>query len=379
MTMEMANQPKLAAYRQEMNGRDLELFPPDINRSMSIFSVEISQQNQGVRFALAAIKGVGRQAMQALVDERNSNGIYANLFDLTRRLGTKVVNKRILENLIKAGALDCFEANRQQQLLSIEKALRDANAHADAITSNQVALFSADGSVPPPALVESEEWPALERLSYEFETLGLYHSAHPLDGYKAILDGLNVSRASDVLDGTSNGDRGLERLAGVLVAIQEKKTERGRFAFARFSDASAQFEIMIYAELLERVRESLTVGRAFVITVDVRADNGDVRLTASAIEPIELRTDQTTSEVEIALDNCDSAIALKPLLTVENEGKGAQVKFVIPANDGSQVVLELPEVFALCYSRRTDAEQASGVLDIKQRAQTIGSNSTRLN
>ena len=379
MTMEMANQPKLGAYRQEIRGRDLELFPPDVNRSMPIFSVEDREQNLGVRFALAAIKGVGRQAMQALVDERKSNGAYKDLFDLARRLGTKIVNKRILENLIKAGALDCFEANRHQQFLSIERALRDANAHADAIASSQVALFSADGSAPPPKLIESEEWPALERLSYEFETLGLYHSAHPLDGYKAVLDNLDVNPASDILDGTVNGDRGLERLAGVLVAIQEKKTERGRFAFARFSDATAQFEIMIYAELLERARDSLTVGRAFVITVDVRADNGEVRLTASAIEPIELRADQTASEVEIALENCDSAIALKPLLTVENERKGALVQFVIPAKDDLQVVLALPEVFALCYSRRTDAEEASGVTNIKQRARSMGANSTRLN
>ena len=117
MTMEMANQEKLAAYRHEMRGRGIALLPPDVNASLPTFSVEDQPANgapatSGVRFALAAIKGVGQAAMEALVAERKAHGAYRSLFDLTRRLAGKGCNRRLLEALVKAGALDGLDANR---------------------------------------------------------------------------------------------------------------------------------------------------------------------------------------------------------------------------------------------------------------------------
>ena len=112
MTMELANQEKLAAYRQEMEKREIKLFPPDVNASNALFKVEDAEGGPGVRFALGAIKGVGRQAMEVLAKEREQNGPFEDLFDLTARVGHKSLNRRLLEGLIKAGALDGLGSNQ---------------------------------------------------------------------------------------------------------------------------------------------------------------------------------------------------------------------------------------------------------------------------
>jgi DNA polymerase-3 subunit alpha len=286
MTMDRANQDKLGLYRQEIARSGIRLLPPDINFSDATFAVEDGPDGAAIRYALAAIRGVGLQAARALVEERAAHGPFADVFDLVARAGGKVLNRRLLEALIRGGALDALHGNRQALLEGIELALRYGNAHAAQAASDQASLFGGlleQAPLPKPALPEVADLPVLERLQQEFDALGFYLSAHPLDGYRVTLDRLGVT-ASDQL--TACGGQRV-KLAGVVLGKQERATSRSRFAFVQLSDPSGTYEVTVFAELLGRARERLESGEPLLIEGEVRIEGDAVRVLAGSIERLD--------------------------------------------------------------------------------------------
>jgi DNA polymerase-3 subunit alpha len=366
MTMEMANQEKLAGYRHEMRGRGIPLLPPDVNASLPIFSVEDGTgEPAGVRFALAAIKGVGRAAMAALVAERDARGPFKSLADLTSRLAGKGFNRRLLEALVKAGALDSIEPNRARATASLDAAIAYATAVKAAEDSAQTGLFGAGGeTVPEPRPVEAVEWDPHERLAHEFAVLGVYLSAHPLDGYAGSLESLGVLPAAQVFASPERFNGQMVELAGVVVAKKEKRTERSRFAFVQLSDASAQYEVMLFADALEQSRDLLEIGSSVVLTADIRTDGDEVRLSGQRLRPLDGASDRLDRLVDIVIDEPAAAIRLKPHL-VEG-GNGADVRLVLRLPDRREVVVALPEAISLTYAKRPTVERLAGVLGIHE-------------
>ncbi len=205
MSLELGNTDKINGFRRELDRLGIALLPPDINRSGVEFTVEEisekggekgSEGRRGVRYALAAIKNVGAQAMRALIDERETNGPFADLLDFARRLDPRAVNRRQLENLAIAGAFDRLDANRARVFAAIETLLRFANAAVAERESNQVNLFGgakAAAKALAPMLPKTDDWPVMERLRREYDALGFYLSAHPLEAYAARLDRIDVT------------------------------------------------------------------------------------------------------------------------------------------------------------------------------------------
>ena len=365
MTMEMALLEKLASFRNEMQARGLPLYPPSVNRSLPVFSVEDGEDGLGVRFALAAIKGVGRQAMETLVEERRTNGPFEDIFDMVRRCGTKVLGKRILENLTKAGALDDFSPNRRRMARAIEPAMAYALACNHEGDADQAFLFGAEATQPAlPRLEEVADDPTLERLGNEFDVIGFYLSAHPLDGYKPLLARLGAEPIAELREVAARAQGRPVTIAGVLVAKQEKKTERSRFAFLQVSDPSAKVEVMAFAEVLEQSRDLLEVGRLLLFSVDARLDAGEVKLAAIRVEDLAAREGEAQDGVEIVLDDLEGALLLKDVLAGV-DGAGAPVRLVLGLGQGREAVLDLPRAFALPYGRRPDVERIAGVVAVR--------------
>ncbi len=366
MTTEMASQEKVAAFRQEMAGRGLALLPPDVNRSLVRFAVEDTARGPAVRYALAAIKGVGAQAMELLVLERQRGGPFADLFDLVERVGPKVLNRRLLEALVKAGALDALDDNRRRSLEGIETALRHGHAAVEAAASGQASLFggASEARPPRPPLPSVEDWPALERLQNELEAIGFYMSAHPLDGYRTALQRMGVVASSDLPAHLASGGRSRVTLAGVVIAKQERATERARFAFVQLSDATGQYEVALFSDLLSQVRELLEGHALLLVDVDARLDGEAMKLTAQHVEPLERRVErQAAGTVEIRLRDLDTAQRLRPLLAAE---RGARVRLVVELPAGERLVVALPEAFTLAYARRADLGRVPGVVEVRE-------------
>ena len=158
---------------------------PDANVSDTNFKVEAAGRGiAAIRYALPAVKGVGRAAMEDLVTERNTNGPFKDIDDLAARLDTRVLNKRPMENLVRAGALECLNPNRRQVFEGLETIFETAAAAAVERNSNQMGLFGGEAAPNPKIkLPEVKDWPPMERLAEEFSAIGFYLSAHPLDSY----------------------------------------------------------------------------------------------------------------------------------------------------------------------------------------------------
>jgi DNA polymerase-3 subunit alpha len=366
MTMECDNQEKLAAYRNEIRQRGIPLYPPDVNRSKARFIVEDGPEGTGVRYALGAIKGVGAAAMSQLVEEREAKGLFKDVCDLMARCGARVINKRLLESLVRAGALDGLAANRRQLVDAADLLLRYAAASAEAAESAQVSLFGGTGiaEVPRPALPLVDDWPALERLQMEFDVLGLYLSAHPLDGYQAALARLGVVSGERLRQVAATGEGGRFRLAGVVASLQERVTERTRLARVVLSDHASQVEVTVFSELLSQTRELLQGSVPLYIEADARVDGDNLRLTAQRIQKLDDVADQAQAAVEIRVADPTVALKLKPMLERRAQS-GARIRLVVPVPGEEEAIFMLPQDYLLASGQRLDVERLAGVLAVR--------------
>jgi len=362
MTMDRANQDKLTLYRQEIARMGIELRPPDVNHGDADFTVE----DRAIRYALAAIRGVGVQAVEALVAERTAGGPFADLFDLAARAGGRILNRRLLEALIKAGALDRLHGNRRQALDAIDLALRYGAAHVEQATSDQVSLFGTlmeQPELPKPRLPEVADLPELERLQQEFEALGCYLTAHPLEGYRASLARLGVTPSDQLA--LCGGFR--VKLAGVVLGRQERSTARSRFAFVQLSDPSGVYEVTLFAELLGRVRELLDANQPLLVEGDVRLDGDLVKVQAVALEALDAALanggPRMDSQVEIRLADATAVGGLADLLGPHGDGS-ARVRVVLPLDAAEEVAIELGDDHRLALVRRIDLERRAGVVSV---------------
>ena len=374
MTMDCGNQDKLNLYRQEIVKSGIPVLPPDVNFSFATFVVEEpgaenGQEQAGIRYALAAIKGVGAHAIEQLTEERDANGPFSDLFDLTARVGTGVLNRRLLEAMIKAGALDAFDDNRQRLVSAIDAALRYGAAHAEQEASTQESLFGAGmGSVdlPKPKLPEIDDLPVLERLQQEFSVLGFYLSAHPLDGYRSSLARMDVVDADQLLH---HGNKRV-KLAGVVLGKQERTTARSRFAFVQLSDPTGTYEITIFSELLGRARDLLEGDQPLLVEGEVRLDGDIVKILASSIDALDhavsngkARSGSAAGRIAIRLADPSAADKVGRLLGPHGDGS-ACVRLVLALDDAEEVTIDLGEQHRLALGRRIDLERQAGVLSV---------------
>jgi len=292
MTLDMGNTDKLNQFRAELGRLGTALLPPDINRSEVDFAVEPDPKtgNPAIRYALAAVKGVGAQAMRDLIGERTQNGAFKDLFDFASRLDARSFNRRQFESLVKAGAFVSLNPNRAQSLAAVDLLLRQANLAAEERTSKQESLFGGidSGFAERPKLPVVEDWPPVEKLQHEFDAIGFYLSSHPLDPYGKSLERAGILQFVDLPAALAAHSSTRFKFAGIVVGKKERTSARGnRFAFVSLSDMSGVFEITVFSDVLGQTRELLDSGQPLIATVDVRSEEQSLRLTAQKIEPLD--------------------------------------------------------------------------------------------
>lgn len=293
MTYDMHNTDKLTLYRQDLLRAGIPLFPPDVNQSQAVFAVE----NNGIRYGLAAIKNVGLQAMESLVKERSENGPFKNLADFCERLDGKMVNKRQLENLIAAGALDSLlepeNITRRQVFDAVDFLLSQNHLRRQEKINKQTLLFGGNQQVQAaltlPA-VKAKAWGLLESLQKEFEALGFYQSAHPLDIYKDSLQVLKLTNSQDLAMKASENLTAVN-VVGIILFKQERTSKNGqKFAFVGLSDTTGVYEIALFSEIYQQTRDFLNPGTAVYVTAGLRAEGESYRLTAQSLELLDHKT-----------------------------------------------------------------------------------------
>lgn len=316
MTLDLHNTDKLAHFKQELDRLKIPVLPPDVNASEAEFSVEFKDGQGAVRYALAALKNVGETAMRALVAARRQGGPFKSLTDFAERVEPQVLNRRSLENLVKAGAFDKLEKNRARVVNGLDTLLRYAQLTQAERASSQVSLFGGDRvAIPPPELPKCDDWPPMERLNQEFGAVGFYLSAHPLDAYQTLMDKLNVMPAADLVSSARIGGVSRVKLAGIVVAMRERIGKTGkRYAFAEFSDATGSFEVTLFSETLSAARELLEQNQPLLLTVEVRAEDEQLRLTAQEVTSLDRAAARAVKGLKLVLSDPGPIGALKGIL-----------------------------------------------------------------
>jgi len=388
MTYDLGNTDKLNQFRQELSRLRIPLLSPDVNRSGADFRVEQRDEDQGeegggrpaIRYALAAIKNVGEAAMKALTAEREAGGPFSDLGDFAKRLDVRQVNKRQIENLARAGAFDSLDPNRRQVYEGAERLMRHANLAADERDSTQTSLFGDDSSMPTArmALPEVTDWPAMDRLRHEFEAIGFYLSAHPLESYGKTLARLGVVTSEELPQAMARAP-GRKKMAGIVIGKREITTRQGkRLAFVQISDMSGVYEVSIFAEVLGRVRELLETGRPLLLNVDARQDGADLRLNAQDISALDETVASASSGLRLYLNHAEPLVQLQSLLARDKEGAGngqsgngqpgngrasrGRIALVLAAGEGDELELELPGAYRLSAEMRRAIKAIPGMI-----------------
>ena len=294
MTLDMGNTDKLNLFRQELSRLGIALLPPDINRS----EVDVRGRARpktgkpAIRYALAAVKGVGAQAMREIVAERAAKGAFKDLFDFAGRLDTKSFNRRQFESLVKAGAFDCLNPNRAQTFAAADLLLRQASRAAEERESRQESLFGGidqRASPPRPSLPVVADWPPVERLQHEFDAIGFYLSSHPLDPYGKSLERAGIMRCADLPAALAARSSTRFRLAGIVDRPQGAHLG-ARQPLCLCPDVGHERRVRGHAVLRSagaRRGALLDSGQPLIVTVDVRSEEESLRLTAQKIEPLD--------------------------------------------------------------------------------------------
>ncbi len=274
MSSEMSDTDKVRVFFEDNRANGMTLLPPDINQSGYRFE-PVSQTE--IRYGLGAIKGSGEAAIGAIVAEREANGPYKGLFDLTRRVDKRYLNRRVLEALAKAGAFDQINDHRASLMASVGAALETADRVAR--SGGQVGLFgeALEGGED---LVDVPVWSDQEKLQQEKSALGYFFSGHPFTSYLAEVS----SFAKKQLD-SLEPSRDPVMLAGIAVSLRTQMTRRGKMLILLLDDVTAQVEVVIFNELYEQNRHLLKDDALLIIEGKVNRDDysGGVRVTAEKI------------------------------------------------------------------------------------------------
>ena len=367
MTLDLGNTDKIAAFKRELERQGVELRHPDINRSGVEFTVEAAEDGrQTVRYALSAIRNVGRAAMEALVSERDERGPFTDLADFAERLDHRTINRRQLENLARAGAFDSLNANRAQVLAAVETLIGLASAATEERESQQVSLFGGgDRGADSLRLPAADPWHGLEKLRHERDALGFHLSAHPLDGYRRVLARLNVRSAADALQAL-NGDVRRLCLAGAVESVSERTSQRGnRFARVSLSDTSDTYEVIVFAEQLAAARELLEPGARLLVDVDASLEGEVPRFTAQAIRALDAVAGNLDTGLVIALDDRAPVPELARVLSAAPSGRGP-IRLALRVDDETEVALALPERFVISPELRARISELPGVLEVEE-------------
>ena len=365
MTLDLGNTDKLSIFKQDLDKQGIPLLSPNINKSMETFSVE----EDSVRYALAALKGVGREAMSILVKERIESGEYKSLDDFASRCDPKSLNKRQLEHMAAAGAFECVNDNRAQVYEAVETILRHANSLADERESGQVNLFGGgdeNGVQSLPALPSIRDWTPLERLEREFRAVGFFLSAHPLDTKREQLEKLNIKTVGEIEEMLENQPGVGAKMAGVLLKKMEKMSQKGnKYAFLQLSDASGVYEVTLFSELLNASREFLEAGETLLLSVTAESREDQIRYTAQSVQRLDQTLERRTDEIHISTTSAQPIKKLKEFLDIEGSGP-TQIIIHLPLQDGRTCEAVLQGRYTLSAQARNILRGEEDVLEIRE-------------
>ena len=342
MTLDMSNTDKINDFRQDAKRLDIELVPPSVQTSHRIFKTG----DNCIYYSMAAIKGVGEAAVDHIVETRGEQP-FESLEDFFLRIDPKLINRRVLEHLICAGALDCFGRDRAELVGGIDRLIGFSQRAHDNRQTGQSDMFGAGAATGPEVIQLSPvtSWVPSEKLHREYQALGFYLSAHPLDLYSELLDKMRVQTFAEFSGAVRQGATA-GRLAGTVTSRQERKTRTGnKMGIVMFSDSSGQFEAVVFSEGLAQYRDLLEPGNSLVVTVEAEERPEGISLRMQTVQSLERRAVEDQKSLRIFVRDSGPLSHVAQHLNTKGDG---QVSFVVIKDDGRrEIEVELPQRYRI--------------------------------
>ena len=296
LTADRENIDRIAIEVDECRQMGIEVLPPDVNKSFVNFGVINENGKDEIRFGLSAIKNVGHNIVETIVEERKENGTYENIEDFVLRVESKDLNKKSMESLIKTGAFDSME-ERSKLLANMERILNFAKEHQQAKNNGQVSLFgdlaSSEDNINKLQLADTEPIDKTEKMAWEKELLGLYVSDHPLKEYSSYLRN-NFKSVKDLIKEEVNQ---IVKVGGIIIKIQKIITKSGKaMVFAVVEDLTGKIEVLVFPRLLESNQEIWTEGNIVSVKGKLSDKDGVFKLLCEEIRRIDMDEAKKYSE-----------------------------------------------------------------------------------
>tara|TARA_B100001057_G_scaffold266599_1_gene266754 strand:- start:89 stop:3508 length:3420 start_codon:yes stop_codon:yes gene_type:complete len=316
MTMDMSNQNKLSEFYEELKRLNIDVVRPDINECFADFKTE----DDKFYYALGGIKAVGSEAVSNIVKERLNNGKFLSINDFIKRVDPKDINKLQLEGLVKAGAFDNLNINRQSIFNSIPNIITKSKNDFDNKVANQINLFDDNEENEVNIIEDIKDWDFEERLSKEFEAVGFFISDHPLNQFKEIFDDYEIIDYQKFLSDDENKEN---NIAATLLKVNERKTSKGNsYAVLKLTDLRSVFELFIFSDMLELHRDTLKEGSSFILTLVKTISSNDDKSKRINVRKIASLKDLFNSSIKEITFNLTSKLQLKDIQNfLEEEGK----------------------------------------------------------
>jgi len=276
LTSETGNTEKVVKYINEARGMGITVLPPDVNSS----ALDFTPVGESIRFGLQAIKNVGENTVKGILEARAQLGRFISIYQFCDSVDTRLLNRRVVESLIKSGAMDTLGARRSQIFAVIDRAMERAQRQQREKSSGQHGLFGgASASAPPPddPLPDLEEWPEHEMLAAEFATVGFYISGHPLSKYAAKLADLGAIDLAGV-EGRRNGEE--ITVGGIVVAMRPMRSRKGdRWGVLTLQDMTGVLEVLAFPESFARLEAVFKSNAPLVLKGRVNVEDAGTRLS----------------------------------------------------------------------------------------------------
>lgn len=367
MTLDIGNTDKLSEFRRDAERIGIKVERPSINRS----GVDFDVAEGAIRYALGAIKGVGRAAVESIVAARAKAGSFRDLADFARRIDTRLVNRRTIEALISAGTLDELEPERAKAMAAVDGMLALSNRTREAAEGGQSELFGGGGAGEAFRIPPFEPWSPAERLQREHDAVGFFLSGHPLDDYEHVLKRLRVQSYADFARNVRASGTSIAKVAASVIDKSERRTRSGsKMGIVQLSDPSGQFEAILFSEGLQRHRELLEPGTALVLRLSAVLDGDEVRPRIEDVERLDDLANRQKQDLCIFLRDDKALASIAERVRPRGEGTRAEgkISLVMILDDGAQEVeIELPGRYPVNQQIANAVRAAPGVVSVELR------------
>ena len=337
LTSEMGNSKRIVVLTEECRKMEIQILPPDVNESFADFVVV----DDAIRFGLGAIKNVGLGAIESIVKARKEDGQFFDIFDLCKRIDQRLVNRRVIESLILAGAMDSLGAHRAQLLTVLDTAVAYGQEAQIERESGQTSIFGDDQEKESliPKLPEKEEWTESELLSNEKRVLGLYVSGHPLSRFE---DEVRTFATFSLDDLETAVDEDAVKVCGIVTDFKTQVDSKGNtMAFFSVEDFSGTGECLMFSTQFADYRQFLQADALVMVVgkMSVREDKGSKIIAEEIIPLTEVQTRYTKSINLVLNVNDIEQDTVTKLGKVLDKSKGDKCVFITLKSNGSEFVM----------------------------------------